>query len=324
MTENVTPLACRGVREPSPYFSNGKICGILYVQPGIYPIERIDTMGKKILPALLALLGGGAGFALRKWQLATGFEADTALAIPGAPAAMVMIAFSACMALLFFFLCRKENGPLSWESAFAAGEQNTLAATALILSAMLLLVSGGLEIMEYMVNGASFYTGETAFAKAASRVLPPLRIVLCLGSLPCVFFWSRAILQKKDGKECLSALEPCILYCVWLISTYQSRAADPVVQDYLYEVFAIVTALLGFYFIAGFSFENGKPRQAVFFCLMGIYFSLVTLADRHGTADLFRHLFAVVYLTAHVLLILNHPPEEQEAVEEKTEADDHA
>ncbi len=297
---------------------------LYYIFTKSHPIERIDIMGKKILPAALALLGGGAGFALRKWQLATGFEPDTALAIPGAPAATVLMVFSACMVLLFLLLCRREKGRLSWETAFAAGEQNTLAATALILSAMLLLVSGGLEIMEYTVNGASAYAGETAFAKVASRILPPLRIALCLGSLPCVFFWSRAILQKRGGDQSLSTLEPCVLYCVWLISAYQSRAADPVVQDYLYEVFAIVTALLGLYFIAGFSFGNGKPRQAVFFCLSGIYFSLVTLADRHGTADLFRHLFAVLYLTAHVLLILNHPPVEEAPAEEKTEADENA
>lgn len=281
-------------------------------------------MGKKFFPAVLALVGGGVGFALRKWQLATGFEEDTGLAISGAPAAMVLMAFTLCMALLFLLLCRKEEKALPWQTAFAAGEQNTLCATALILSAMLLLVSGGLEIMEYTVNGAASYAGETVFARIASKALPPLRILLCLGSLPCVFFWSRAILQRKGSGEFLSTLEPCMLYCVWLISTYQTRGTDPVVQDYLYEVLAIVAALLGLYFIAGFSFGNGKPRQAVFFCLAGVYFSLVTLADRHGTADLFRHLFAVLYLTTHVLLILNHPPVEEAPTEEKTEADENA
>lgn len=281
-------------------------------------------MGKKFLPAVLALLGGGVGFGLRKWQLATGFEADTGLAIPGAPAALVLMTFSVCMVLLFLLLCRKEEKRLSWQTAFAAGEQNTLCATALILSAMLLLVSGGLEIMEYTVNGAAVLNTQNALARVASKSLPILRIALCLGSLPCVFLWSRAILQKKGGEECLSTLEPCLLYCVWLISTYQSRGTDPVVQDYLYEVFAIVTALLGLYFIAGFSFGNGKGRQAVFFCLAGVFFSLVTLADRHSLMDLFRHLFAVLYLTAHLLLILNHPPVEKAPAEVETEADENA
>lgn len=281
-------------------------------------------MLKKYLPPFLALLGGGAGFALRKWQLATGFEADTGLAISGAPAAWVVAGFSLGMMLLFFLLSFREEKKLSWEDAYAAGKQNALAATALLLGAMLLLASAGAEIVTRSVNGVVVYEGETAFARAASAALPPLRIFLCVGALPCIFLWARAILRGEGGKECLSTLEPCLLYCVWLISTYQARAADPVVQDYLYEVLALVASLLGLYFIAGPSFGNGKPCWAVFFCLTGTYFSLVTLADRHLLADTFRYLFAVLYLTAHAVLILNHPPVEEIPAEAETEADENA
>lgn len=281
-------------------------------------------MQKKLLPPLAALLGGGVGFALRKWQLATGFEADTGLAIPGAPAAMAVAACSALAVLALLLLCRGEAKTLAWEPAFAAGKQNSLAITALILAAMLLLASGGVEIITHSVNGELFYEGTTAFARATSRILAALRIVLGIGALPCVFLWARAIFRGEGGKENLAALEPCLLYCVWLISTYQTRSADPVVQDYLYEVLAIVASLLGLYFIAGHSFGNGKPRRAVFFCLTGTYFSLVTLADGHPLADTFRHLFAVLYLTAHALLILNHPPVEEVPAEAETEADENA
>ena len=280
-------------------------------------------MQKKFLPPLLALIAGGAGFALRRWQLATGFEPDTGLAISGAPAAWAVAGFSLLAALLFLLLSWREEKRLSWETAYAAGQQNTLAVTTLLLSAMLLLASGGVEIITRSVNGIITYEGETPFARVASAILPPLRIGLSLGALPCVFLWARAIFRREGGKENLATLEPCILYCVWLISTYQTRAADPVVQGYLYEVFAIVTSLLGLYFIAGPSFRNGKPRWAVFFCLTGTYFSLVTLADNHSLSDAFRDLFAVLYLTTHAVLILNHPPvEEPEApAEAETEAD---
>ena len=285
-------------------------------------------MGKKILPPILALLGGAAGFALRKWQLASGFEADTGLAIPGAPAAAAMMAFSVLILLLFLFLCRREEPSLDWEAAFAAGRQNALAATALVLAAMLLLASGGVEIVARSVNGPFTYEGETAFLRTTALVLSTLRIALGLLALPCVFLWARAILRGEGGRECLAVLEPCLLYCVWLISTYQTRSADPMVQDYLYEVLAIVASLLGLYYIAGHSFGNGKPRWALFFCLAGVYFSLVTLADSHALADSFRHLFAVLYLTAHAVLILNHPPVERQEpetpAEAETEADENA
>lgn len=281
-------------------------------------------MQKKWFPLALAVLGGGVGFALRKWQLETGFEPDTGLALPGAPAAVAAVGFSLLMMLLFFLLTRKEEKRLSWQVAFAAGKQNTLAVTALILSAMLLLASAGAEVVTRSVNGLVSYEGETALARAASAVLPPLRIVLCAGALPCVFLWARTIFRGQDGAECLPVLEPCVLYCVWLISTYQLRAADPVVQDYLYEVLAIVTSLLGIYFVAGHSFNNGKPRLALLFCFAGTYFSLMTLADRHALADIFRDLFAALYLSAHAALILNHPPVDQAPAEVETEADKNA
>lgn len=283
-------------------------------------------MGKKFLPPLLALVGGGAGFALRKWQLATGFEGDTGLAVPGAPAATAAAVCSVLVVLALLLLCWRGEKKLSWETAFAAGRQNSLAVTALILGAMLLFASGGAELVARSVNGAVFYEGETAFARTTSRILSALRIVLGIGALPCVFLWARALFRGEGGKENLAVLEPCLLYCVWLISTYQTRSADPVVQDYLYEVLAIVTSLLGLYFIAGHAFGNGKPRQALFFSLAGTYFSLVTLADGYPLTDSFRYLFAALYLTAHAALILNHPPvEEQDATAEaETEADENA
>lgn len=283
-------------------------------------------MRKNILPPVLALMGGGVGFALRRWQLATGFEGDTGLAIPGAPSAAAVAVCSALVALVLFFLCWRGEKTLSWETAFAAGKQNSLAVTALVLAAMLLLASGGIEIVTRSVNGMFSFQGDTVFARTTAMILSTLRIVLGIGALPCVFLWARALFRGEGGAECLYVLEPCLLYCVWLISTYQTRSADPVVQDYLYEVLAIVTTLLGLYFIAGHSFGNGKPRQAAFFCLTGTYFSLVTLADNYLLADTFRHLFAALYLTAHAVLILNHPPvEECEApAEDETEADENA
>ena len=280
-------------------------------------------MLKKILPPLLALIGGGAGFALRRWQLSSGFEPDTGLAIPGAPSAWAMMGFSLLMLLLFFLLSRQGEKALPWDAAFAAGKQNTLVVTALLLAAMLLLASAGVEVITRSVNGVYTYEGETLFARTTSMVLCYLRTALCVGALPCVFLWARAILRGKGGQECLGTLEPCLLYCVWLISTYQTRAADPVVQDYLYEVLAIVTTLLGLYFVAGHSFGNGKPRRAVLFCLAGSYFSLVTLADNHLLADTFRHLFAALYLITHAAMLLSVPAGEKQLINPNQEVQDH-
>lgn len=281
-------------------------------------------MRKNILPSVLALLGGAVGFGLRKWQLRTGFEPDTGLAVPGAPAGMVLIVCSALVALALLLLCRKGEKRLSWEQAFAEGLQNTVFVTAALLSAILLLASAGAEVVANSVKAVNTYAGETQIARLASAALPPLRILLCLGALPCVFLWARALFRGEGVNENPAPLEPCLLYCVWLISDYQLRSSDPVVMDYLYEVLAIVFSLLGLYFIAGYAFSNGKPRRTLFCCLMGTYFSLVTLADAHSLADMLRYGFGVLFLTAHALLIQNCPPVEQSPAEAETEADDHA
>ena len=45
-------------------------------------------MRKEILLPAVAAAGGVVGFAFRRWELATAFEADTGLPIDGAPATM--------------------------------------------------------------------------------------------------------------------------------------------------------------------------------------------------------------------------------------------
>ena len=46
-------------------------------------------MKKEILLPALAAAGGAAGFALRRWELATAFEPDTGLPIAGMPARII-------------------------------------------------------------------------------------------------------------------------------------------------------------------------------------------------------------------------------------------
>lgn len=297
-------------------------------------------MFKGFLPPILAVVGGVVGFGLRKWQLATGFAPDTGLTIPNAPAAIVLMAWSILLGAVLIALCWKRKERMGWDRAFAGARGNTLFTTAVVLSAFLLLASAGAEAVSFSVNYQTMGAAETFGAQAAAAALPPLRILLCLAGLPCTVLWVKNLnAGKGKGKESLALLELCFLGCVWLISDYKARASDPVVQNYLYEVLAIVCALIGLYYVTSYSFQEGKPRRALFFCHMGTYFSLVTLADRHGLADLFRYGFVVLFLTAHtVLLLQEHPaprktendpdplaPEVVEVLERlEREADDHA
>lgn len=249
-------------------------------------------MRKEIVLPAVAVAGGAAGFGLRHWELASAFEADTGLPVAGAPATLTLIALSGVVALVLALLCRGKYPAFQrYDQAFGA-PGNTLYATAAVLSAFLLLGSAGLMVWDFLQGTDRVYT----------RLLVA---ALSVVSFLCVLRTAQGNLKgQARGRFDLALLMPAYTCCVWLIAAYQVRAGDPVQLDYVYELFAIMAVLLGFYFDAGFSFAKGRPALAAFFSLLGAYFSLVTLADRHDLATVLLYGFAIVYLLSSAAVLL--------------------
>lgn len=275
-------------------------------------------MRKHILLPALTVLAGGVGFGLRKWQLAAGFEPGTGLAIPGAPSALALMGWSALVAAALILLCLRYQGPTDLAALDAKG--NSLYLTAAVLSAFLLLVSAVTDALAY--PDLKQAAGESA--SALPTALPALRLVLCAGGFLCALLWARQLYREAEkARQSLPLLELCLMGCIWLISDYQVRAADPVTADYVYEVLAIVCSLMGLYYLAGYSFQAGKPRRTMVLCLLGVYFSMVTLADGHGLADVARYAFAILFLGSHGVLLLRAAEEAPAAAtkDEREETD---
>jgi len=271
-------------------------------------------MMKKLLPLAVALVGGGVGFGLRKWQLAAGFEPETGLAVRGAPSTVALTVWCCLVAAaLAFLLWRMPHMPRQVDEAFPA-KGKPLFLTACVLGGFLLLVSGGAEAVTLSASGGSFWWTDWRAA-----LLPVARIVLSALGCLCALLWTQRLARGDERvRESLAILELCLFFCAWLISDFRTRAIDPVTQNYLYEVLAIVCALMGLYYLAGYSFQTGKPRRTVVFCLLGVYFSLVTLADGHGLTNICRYGFIILFLTAHAALLLTAP---EETAEEELEAE---
>lgn len=249
-------------------------------------------MRKEILLPAVAVAGGGAGFVLRRWELATAFEADTGLPIPGAPATLALIALSVAMAAVLALLCRgKYPSFTGYDEAFQA-KGNTLYATAMVLSSFLLLGAAVLMVLSFVQGTNTVYTRLLLAALAAV-------------SFFCVMQTAQNSFKGLDrGKYSFTLLMPAYTCCVWLIAAYQVRAGDPVQLDYVYELFAIIASLLGLYFHAGFSFERGRVFWAGLFSLLGIYFCLTTLADQHDLATTLLYGFAILYLLSSTVTLL--------------------
>lgn len=282
-----------------------------------------------ILPAVAA--GAGAlGFGLRRWQMSSGFEPDTGLAIPGAPAAVALVACSAALAVLLLLLAWGSKERMGWKRAFQGAENCPVYMTAMVLAAFLLLGSAGIEVLAYPGSFQTAQAAESWGVRTAAAVLPPLRILLCLGGCPCVLVWAKNLYRRGEGgKESLPLLELCFLFCVWLVSNYQSCAADPVVMNYIWEVLAICFSLLGLYYVASYSFlKEGHPRRTVLVCLMAVFFSLTAMGGKLPVSELLRCGFSALFLGGHAALILQEHPagetaEAPDCTEEK-EAEDNA
>lgn len=267
-------------------------------------------MRKEIVLPSLAVGGGIVGLLLRRWELATAFEADTGLVTPNMPSTWALIIWSALLAAAFILLCRGKHRSFAggYDAAFAA-KGNTVYITAMVLAAFLLLASA---VLNYMGIPAA-YAEAVAAARAGNAQGTPLFNVLpraILGALAAVSFFCVLSTGKNNyrgegkGKFSFPLLAPAYMGCIWLISAYQVRAGDPVRQDYIYELFAIIASLLGLYFTAGFSFERAKVFRSSLFSLLGVYFSLVTLADGHELYVVLLYGFCILSLTANVTALL--------------------
>lgn len=288
-------------------------------------------MRKEILLPVSAVVLGAGGLLLRRWELATAFEPDTGLVTPGMPATLALGVLSAAAAVLFLvlaILCRPNGGRRSGEPASLEGD--TLALSSTVLGAFLMLGSAAVGCLSL---GGQFRqaAAQAAQGKGGNPVLavllPFVLILLCLGSGVSLLSVGKDAYRGGGVRRYSgTVLLPAYTCCIWLIAAYQVRASDPVVQDYLYELLAIICALLAFYYVAGSAFEHARPGRTMFFSLCAVYFSLTTLADGHSAAELLRYggcVFALLPAAMGRPLGPRMPGEEQSEKEERMEEPPH-
>lgn len=262
-------------------------------------------MRKEILLPGITLAGSAAGFFLRRWELATAFEPGTNLPIAGMPATWALIALSLVMAgaILLLSLGRHFAFPGGYDQAFRSASPHYAAVT--ITAGFLLGAGGVLKLIQFPADLQAYQalSGQVLFS-----FLPRLLLVaLCLAAALCIILTARNNYRGEGGgARSALLLVPPYAGCLWLITAYQTRAADPVLVDYIYQILAIVAILLALYDMAGFSFEKPRVAGTVCACLTGVYLSAVTLADSNDLATLVLFAFAILYLTASAAVLLRN------------------
>lgn len=249
------------------------------------------SMLRAILLPLLALAGGIGGLFLRRWELSSAFEAD-GLAIPHAPATLALIALTVVMIALFILLCQGKHNTLeNYDDAFESHGN------------WLYLVLAGLAAAHVLLAGlftlADFFRGQQTSPVWIFMAL------LCLIAFTSVLIIALHNFRGGKGKGIgLVLMGPAYMCCLWLVLAYQQRAGDPVVLDYVYELFTVISALLGLYYAAGFAFDRPKVKRCTVFGLLAVYFALITQADSHDEPTMMLVRFVGLYQLAALLPLL--------------------
>ncbi|NLH01606.1 MAG: hypothetical protein GX488_06885 [Clostridiales bacterium] len=213
------------------------------------------------------------GAFLRWLQIQNIFEPDTGLATPNSPWSWAFIAFvilSASMLIVFVRSFRKSSFPLTYPEIYSGGK---FYKTAAIIIGALMALGGFATIIRTLSSRSVFdlLLGIFSFAGAVSSS-------------------SFVISAKKSGSKNAGIAVSVIIVlflCFWLISAYKFSASDPVIWHFAPRILAISSSVLAFYYVAGFVFGRPKPLLALYFCQLGAFLSITTLADSYPLGEQF-------------------------------------
>ena len=279
-------------------------------------------MRKELILPVTAIVGGAIGFFLRRQELLTAFEPDTGLPIEGMPVTWALIALSAAVAVVLLLLCLGvgkgfEGG---YDQAFRARDAGPFLMG--MTAGTVLTAAGGVLLVLKLPRLYAEASLETSGFPMFSLVPMVLLAVLCrfpmFSLVPMVLLavlclcsaWSMLMLGKNNyrgeekGKYSAWLLIPAYTCCMWLIVSYQEHSGDPIILDYVYQLFSVIAAVLGCYFLSGFGFGRSRPAAAAFFSAEAMYFALVTLADAHEPAFLLLYAGCFFYFAASSVALL--------------------
>lgn len=202
------------------------------------------------------LIGAAAGAGIRRWQLSSAFDSEGQV-ISGSPSTWILGILCALLAVLALIVARRLPKRAEYEESFSSETPEMVISLA---AAALLLAGCALDLM------------------AAPQGINLLVQFLGIASALCIGVTARQRYLGIVPKAALHML-PCLYLVVRLIVDFKQWSVDPAVLDYCYTLFASITAMCAVFHLGGFCFSQGRRRTSVFWCLLCVVFSAISLAD---------------------------------------------
>lgn len=224
---------------------------------------------KKTLYPFLALVFGAAGYILRARQLSEAVDPDTGLLLLNHPATYALLGLTAGAALVLLILCLSvSNEAQNWYSAFHADS----------LLPQLFSYAGaiGFGVSTALIGHLLFLSGlpQSLLAMPFQSFFGLLMLFACLAA----FFIT--VRNGDSGSSSLAPLLPGFTCCVWLVLTYHGNASNPSVLAFAWQLLAVISACMAWYYTSGFAFQHPHPRRTAFFSLLTVSLCVTAIADR--------------------------------------------
>ena len=127
----------------------------------------------------------------------------------------------------------------------------------------------------------------------------------------CVLIFAIRSYQDRQPSPVLYMFVSLYLV-IRLIVNFQTWNTDPSIHDYAYTLLFAISAMLGCFQVAGFSFDKGGRRITGFWCVCSVFFGAVSAPDAMGnTASMLTHV-ALVLLSLIMALEMVFAKEEEE------------
>jgi hypothetical protein len=206
---------------------------------------------------IFAVITGVCGAVIRAVELYRAFDTDTGLMAPGDMSVQVMRVFTVAVIIISAVLSALLKGRLADDLHLLSGEDNTVSKIISTAGCLMLIAAAAYD---YMAGRSTLRVSEI--------------VLLLLAVFSAISLIVRMI---KPGKDyAFFSIVPVFWCSFWLILIYRDRSIDPVVEYYIYELFAVVTGMIFFYRLAGYEFGSRKPRLSVFFGIIAVYLGFVT------------------------------------------------
>ena len=272
----------------------------------------------KALILIVMLASTFAAMVLRQMQLIRVFDAD-GLPISGSPITYALAAICVVtLAALLLLLRRTPPRQEYYCSIFL-----TLPGMILTLLAALAVGVGSLIQFGDSIALTPALTSEAESIHWSHLILPIGGILTAL----CILLTVNRMANMRRPLLALY-LVPFAFIVVYLVLEFKNQwSADPIILDYCFYLFALICTMYALYYVMGFCFDRGRRRHAIFWCLAGFFFCLVSVlgsdASRftfYGGLGLWMLSLAIPLLTDKIPDYVKHP-DEAEAEEKRIAAE---